>query len=362
MAKLLLHIGQTKTATTTIQAFLHRAQELLATHGCHYLWRPARARSHRFLFHLLYLEAFPHAPRLIENRLARMHAQGVRWSSTTPLGVCNELWFRLMESFSTCIDGYGLISEELLWHLGWFHPDLRDELLHLLRQRLVKLVEPHELVIVVVLRAHPDWCESWHNQMVKDQGHQEQIRSFTTRLYEDGAFAYAANLQAWRSVFPEATLLVRDFHSGLLAGPYGPALNLLADIEASTGHITAVSALSFEDISSQRTLQESIHPFVHQYVMRHKPPYRDLSRYKQLLKRASRKCTRYAEKNFPSRSFTVLPSDLQLALADWSNLDPLLRDGWMDVPPVSRLSSRTPLPKPLPRRVKQICDELLNDC
>jgi hypothetical protein len=359
MVKLVLHIGQTKTATTSIQAFLHRSEDLLSSYGCHYLWRPGQAQSHRYLFHLLHLEAFPGDSRLIENRLTRLRDQGVRWWATTPSGICDELWSELRMSFCRLSDGYGLISEELFWHLGGFGMDARNQLLRILRQRLLQFVDPRDLVIVAVLRAHPDWCESWHNQLVKDQGHQDLIRRFATRIHKAGAFCYADNLSSWRTIFPEARLIIRDFHTGLLAGPSGPTLNLLEHLEACATVKTTISSLPLGTFPKQRMLQESIHPFLHHYVMRFKPSYRKLTRYKQLLKRTSRRMIRYSERHFPQQSFTVLPADLQLELRAWSELDPLTADGWMTDALTSRLSTRLLLPKPLPQRAKTICEELL---
>ena len=51
--QVILHIGQTKTGTTSIQDFLHTNQVNLEASDIYYTQRPERYTSHRYLFHLI---------------------------------------------------------------------------------------------------------------------------------------------------------------------------------------------------------------------------------------------------------------------------------------------------------------------
>ena len=51
--QVILHIGQTKTGTTSIQDFLHTNQANLEGSDIYYTQRPEKYTSHRYLFHLI---------------------------------------------------------------------------------------------------------------------------------------------------------------------------------------------------------------------------------------------------------------------------------------------------------------------
>ena len=51
--QLILHIGQTKTGTTSIQHFLHANRQNLEKSNICYALCPGQSTSHRYLFHLI---------------------------------------------------------------------------------------------------------------------------------------------------------------------------------------------------------------------------------------------------------------------------------------------------------------------
>lgn len=350
MSRLILHIGQTKTATTTIQAFLHRNQLRLADHGLHYLARPGDARSHRFLFHLLHLETFTDSHRLVRIGMERLAAMGLILPGQSPADVCERAWKLLAASLPAASDATGLISEELFWHLGGFHQERRLVLLRTLRRRLLELVDPADLLVVACVRHHADWAESWHNQLVKDNGNQTPIHRFVGHLAREGAFCYGENLEDWRSVFPEAELVVLDFHGQLLTSGEPPGVALL---EACHG-LKRGNPHLIDQLEQPRPLQEAIHPFVHHWITRAKPVRSSAQTYKRSVRRASRQVSRLAEKRFGQKRFTLLTPEQSQQLINWANEDHLstfLGEFW---PLASRLPQRDAIPRPIPKRAREI--------
>lgn len=353
MARLILHIGQTKTATTTIQAFLHGNQQRLEDLGVHYLARPDRARSHRFIFHALQLETYGDLAKLRRIAMERLVSHGVGSPGQGPEEVYEHAWSILAESLAEAERKTAVLSEELLWHLGGFRHERRLALLHTLRRRLLNLLNPADLTVVACLRHHADWAESWHNQLVKDTGNQTPISKFVPYLFREGAFRYAENLADWRSVFPEAEFVVKDFHGHLLAAEQPPGLALLH----ACGALQGLSSDDQELLEHPEPLQEAIHPFLHHWITRHQPPGVSLKQYKRTVQRLSRQIGRVAERRFGEQRFTVLTPDLASELTDWSQDDPLAEVLGIACKLVSRIPERQVLPRPLPRRVRELCAE-----
>ena len=353
MARLILHIGQTKTATTTIQAFLHRNQQQLEDLGVHYVARPDRARSHRFIFHALQLETYGDLAKLRKVAMERLISHGLGSLGQAPAEVCEHAWSIIALTLSEAEHETAVISEELLWHLGGFRQEKRLPLLHTLRRRLLNFLDPADIVIVACLRHHADWAESWHNQLVKDTGNQTPIPQFVAYLSRIGAFRYAENLADWQVVFPEAEFVVRDFYGYLLAAEQPPGLALLSACNALQG-------LSYEGqdlLEHPKPLQEAIHPFLHHWITRHQPPGASLMQYKRTVQRLSRQIGRVAERRFGERRFTVLKPELARQLTDWSQDDPLAEVLGIACKLHSRIPDRQVLPRPLPRRVRTLCAE-----
>lgn len=356
MARLVLHIGQTKTATTSIQAFLHRNQEQLASQGLHYLFRPGQARSHRFVFHALHLETFADSPRLVRQRMELLADLGLAAPEQGPDQICDHVWQLLGTSLHSAQGSTSLLSEELLWHLGGFRRPLRLLLLQTLRRRLLELVAPDELLFVACLRHHADWAESWHNQMVKDTANQLPIYRFIRNQARAGAYLYARNLADWLAVFPEAEFKLLDFHGQLLSSDLPPGLSLLA----FCGLIDSTNPQQISELKNSRRLQEAIHPFVHHWITRHQPSLQDPILYKQAVRRASRQVSRFAERRFEGQRFTILQPDLAESLCNWASADPFSELLGQPMPLQSKLPDRIGIPQPLPRRARELCAAAFN--
>lgn len=356
MARLILHIGQTKTATTTIQAFLHGNQERLGDYGLHYLARPRQARSHRCIYHALHIETFPETGRLVQQKMLHLTKLGLVAPSQGPSEVCEQVWQLLGTSLQEAQGLTALLSEELLWHLGGFRRQLRLPLLRTLRRRLLELVEPHELMVIACLRHHADWAESWHNQMVKDTGNQLPISHFIRNQAEGGAFRYAQNLIDWLTIFPEAELKLLDFHGQLINSKQPPGLTLLT----ICGLLEAEKLKQSTGWNYPQRLQESIHPFVHHWITRHKPQQLGLQRYKRAVQRASEQVSRFAERRFGDQRFTVLRPELVQTLNNWAIADPLDELFGQSMTLSSKLLERVRIPQPLPQRAREICTVAFN--
>lgn len=357
MARLILHIGQTKTATTTIQDFLHRNQKTLAGSKIHYLGRPYQAKSHRYLFHALQLETFTDSSQITRVALKRLKEQGLATAGQQSNDVCDQAWSLVEASMPGTDDNTALLSEELLWHLGGFRKKRRLPLLHTLRRRLLNIIDPGDLMIVACLRHHADWAESWHNQLVKDTGNQTPISKFVPYLSQEGAFRYAENLADWRAVFPEAEFVVKDFYGSLLAAEQPPGLALLN----VCGVLEGLSSKDQDLLTHPEPLQEAIHPFVHHWITRHQPPKgSSLKQYKRTIRRLSRQIGRVAERRFGAQRFTILTPNLAVKLTNWSQDDPLAEVLGSTFKLLSRITERRVVPRPLPRRVRELCAEGFN--
>ena len=356
MARLILHIGQTKTATTTIQAFLHGNQQQLENLGVHYVARPDRAHSHRFLFHALQLETYGNLAKLRKVAMERLVSHGLGSPGQAPAEVCDHAWSVIADSLSEAERATAVISEELLWHLGGFCQEKRLPLLHTLRRRLLNFLDPADLVVVACLRHHADWAESWHNQLVKDIRNQTPISEFVAYLSRIGAFHYAENLADWRVIFPEAEFVVRDFYGHLLAAEQPPGLALLKTCDA----LQELSSEGQDLLKHPKPLQEAIHPFLHHWITRHQPAGASLKLYKRTVQRLSRQIGRIAERRFGEQRFTVLKPELARQLNDWSQEDPLAEVLGIACKLHSRIPERLVIPRPLPRRVRKLCAEAFN--
>ena len=353
VSRLIIHIGQTKTATTTIQSFLHSNQRQIEDWGVHYLARPGKAQSHRFIFHVLQLETFPDSHRLKRISMERLVAQGMAAPGQSTEEVCDQSWSLLRRSFPYDKGLSSLISEELLWHLGGFNPMRRLTLLRTLRRRLLEIADPSRLMVVACLRHQADWSESWHNQLVKDIGNQTPISNFVQHLYRVGALRYAENLGNWRTIFPEAEIVIKDFHGELLIEKVGPGLALLN----ACGVLQGLSSHEQEMLDYPKPLQESIHPFLHHWITENQPRKDSLDLYKQLVNRLSMQISRISERRFGRKRFTLLTSELITLLDGWAQQNQVADALGEPLRLTSKQPERATMPKQLPPRVQKICRE-----
>ena len=276
--KLILHIGQTKTGTTSIQSFLHANQMQMERSGIHYVKRPLMSTSHRYLFHLINASV----PDLADTTFGKKHFQKLQ--SYLPEIVepsIDKYWDYFEKNIFKIGCNISIISEELLWELGKFRSQSRSSMLRIFASHLHNIVKPEQLTIVVALRHHTEWLESWHNQMIKDQGNQLKISPFFEKEILLNSFNYSKYLDDWLKAFPKAIFKVVDFKTSLVnARPIG--INFL-DIAKLTENLIPSSLIN---MYYPEKMQESIHPILHAYIMRNKPAINDLSIYKERLKKA----------------------------------------------------------------------------
>jgi len=187
---LILHIGQTKTATTSLQTFFADNRPALAAQGVLYPEVPAdheAKHQHRFLVESLY----------------------------GPPGAAEAAWDYLLETIAGSALPRVLISEEVFWHLHEAQPARRRSALEWVRRRL----EGFELRIVCYLRRQDLWVQSWHNQIAKTDVSEPSrfgLGEFVDAQLRLGMLDYARILEDWLAVFGRERLLVREFASPLM--------------------------------------------------------------------------------------------------------------------------------------------------
>lgn len=176
MKRLFLHIGQPKTATTSIQNFLAVNREQLIKKGWLY---PNAARQYA-------------AHHLLGNFF---RAQPIHWiGSADPSAVMQELMHEIEE---TGCDNIIMSTESL--YFAENHARFRD------------YFKAFDVSVVVFLRRQDEWLES---------AYQENLKNGETRLDPErylaahaGSLDYAARLKTWADVFGKEKILVHSFES-----------------------------------------------------------------------------------------------------------------------------------------------------
>jgi hypothetical protein len=190
MKTIILHIGQTKTATTSVQTFLADNRSKLAGLGVLYPEVPPdhpAKHQHRFL-----VESLHSAPK---------HAEAA--------------WDFLLQTVAESQHPRVLISEEVFWHLHEAQPARRRVALEWMHRKM----EGHALRIVVYLRRQDAWVESWHNQLAKTDVSAMSalgLDDFVLAQQQLGMLDYAHILEDWATVFGIENIAVREFRDDLL--------------------------------------------------------------------------------------------------------------------------------------------------
>lgn len=190
MAKrLYLHIGQTKTGSTSLQTFLHTNRQALRHQGILYPMVPtgeAARIQHRFLVHSLHTAGEDH------------------WRAAS-------VWAPFFKALHGQPEPTAIVSEELFWHLFEHRPDRRTGAISWIAQML----SDFEVKVVVYLRRQDQWVESWFNQVarapVRRAASALTFDEFVQRQHRFGLFDYAAILDDWATAFGRDAIEVRAY-------------------------------------------------------------------------------------------------------------------------------------------------------
>ena len=350
--QIVLHIGQTKTGTTSIQDFLDKNQENLEQSNIYYAQRPGRSPSHRYLFHLLCasiskLEGseFHHRHMTILKKLFE------DYNFTSP----KDYWDYFSDGLFRGECNISIISEELLWELGKFKAEreFKLEMIKTLADTLHQFVNPQDITILVALRHHAEWLESWHNQMVKDQGNQTNIKPFLERELNLRSFNYAENLNSWQKIFPQASFKVLDFKRSLVS-PRPIGITFLQEAGLSN-HLKLESVVNFV---YPAPLQESIHPLLHAFLIRNKPSFDSLHDYKIKISKANKITKLLVQLYNFERSYTLINPSITKILSDHHAKDSLETFGIRELK--SSLDQKTQVPRMLPKSITKPLYDIFN--
>jgi hypothetical protein len=183
-----LHVGQTKTATTTLQAFFSDNRAWLANQGIDYPECPPDhpiKSQHRFL-----VEPLAGLQRPFPDEIPG--------------------WTYIKQKIKASSLSSILISEEVFWHLFERRREEKVEILRWIKNQL----SGHDVKIVCYLRRQDKWIESWFNQLTKtDVNHYSRMNyhQFIQAYKDQGMLNYVQALQPWITVFGEDNLIVRPF-------------------------------------------------------------------------------------------------------------------------------------------------------
>lgn len=215
MKTIYLHIGQTKTATTTLQAFFHDNRDWLANRGVYYLECPPEHKiqaQHRFL-----AESLAGIPLPMPERVAE--------------------WTYLRGKIEETTHDRILISEEVFWHIFEHRREEKIQVIDWIRKQLAE----YDVRIICYLRRQDKWIESWYNQIVKTDvtSHARMTYAEFIDIYRQyGLLDYNAALRPWEEVFGRENMIVRPFErrhflDGDIISDFLRILSLRLDDQAS---------------------------------------------------------------------------------------------------------------------------------
>ena len=187
-----LHIGQTKTATTTLQAFCSANRAWLRERGVDYPEPPPG-----------------HAVRMKHHHLVE--------SLQAPAAEARGAWDLLRRQIDDSPCERILLSDEVFWHLEARHADQRPVAAGWIAEQLAGC----EVELLCYLRRQDLWIESWFGQMALggvNSTSRLPLPEFVALHERIGLLDYAAVLADWASAFRGAQIKVRAFEPAQLVG------------------------------------------------------------------------------------------------------------------------------------------------
>jgi len=340
LKKIILHIGQTKTATTSLQFFLAWNKKHLQSKGITYLDYPnvGRQISHRYLFNFLMLN---NARQEEEKERHRQRLQEMFSGSAAGMRETAEEFF--INSLNDCSTETGLISEELFWHLGMFEREMRISCLGNLKNKILEAAPGVRFRVIIYLRPQDSWLESWHNQLVKDSYMQGSIRQMYLRHVQLDALHYVRIIDDWMNILEPAEVVIRPFiRNEMLNG------SIFDDFLMYGLGVTP----SPEYTSPRKKLQESLHPSVCAYVIRNRPAIS--AGYKKALQQMSDYARQY--RSFRNIAYTLIKEEERMEMqhaVSGGNTALTERFGLACDLNTFFTWHKTPVPMPLPRRIRR---------
>jgi hypothetical protein len=194
MKTVYLHIGQTKTATSSLQKLFSGNREWLANHGVFYPHVPERSgllkEQHRFLVDSLY------------HNSGHFDSAKLDWDFITK------------QIYQSSLDKI-LISEELFWHLFENNHEKRKKAIEWIKEYL----SDFQVKVICYLRRQDSWIDSWYNQLVKTDVSKlscMEIEEFVDFYKKNGLLNYDDVLSEWSAQFGAENIIVRPFEKAQL--------------------------------------------------------------------------------------------------------------------------------------------------
>lgn len=191
----ILHIGTHKTGTSSLQTFLQHNLSGLQKRGIFYAV-PRGHRNANFLFKDLSLGEGREARAFMEDSDERAHR------------ICAHTILLSAEAFYAMTTFRQLLEGKVV-------DEYRSSEVRAIRRVRAAIPQAWAVTVICYLRRQDLFLESIYNQYVKSAGYPGAIGDF--QVLAEPALDYAAHLNLWRAVFPNARFVVRS-HEGLAKG------------------------------------------------------------------------------------------------------------------------------------------------
>lgn len=195
--RLVLHIGQTKTGSTSLQRFLALNRARLPELGLHYPTAPQTAAGTTAAKH--------------HHLLVALHPGHLQ------RGRAHRVWDGLLAQLERQSAQTHVLSDELFWHLGEHHPGHRVQALGFLARQLAGV----DVQVLAYLRPQADWLVSWYAQLLRSSGQRVagmDLPAFEARMRTRGMLDYHRIASDWAEAFGRDRVCLRPWDRAQLHG------------------------------------------------------------------------------------------------------------------------------------------------